>query len=170
MNLFHLILRLIHIVGGTLWVGFALFLSLMLTPALGELGPDAGKVMGALQRRGLTTLLPWLAVATMLSGFWLYWRVSGGTLGAYLASPQGLALAGGGVVAVLAYAVGMTVTRPATMQVTAAMQGLAAATPEERERIMATVARLRARGAVGSRWVTILLFLALGAMAVARYV
>ena len=55
------LLRLVHIVAGILWVGFAAFLPFYLVPAVAEAGPEAGKIMGALQRRGLMTVLPALA-------------------------------------------------------------------------------------------------------------
>lgn len=170
MDLVLLLLRLIHVVSGILWVGFGVFTPLMLAPALAEVGPEGGKVMAALQRRGLTTLLPILALATMLSGFWLYWRVSGGSLSAFVASRTGLTLAIGGLLSVLAYALGMTITRPAMMRANAALQSLAsAATAEERESIQVTVGRLRSRSARVSRWIAVMLLLAAASMAVGRY-
>ena len=42
--------RLIHVVAGILWVGFAVFVPFYLSPALAEAGPDSAKVMAALQR------------------------------------------------------------------------------------------------------------------------
>jgi hypothetical protein len=169
MDLLILTLRLIHIVTGTLWVGFGVFVSLMLGPALGEVGPDAGKVMVALQRRGLTTVLPLLALASTLSGLWLYWKTSGGLLSAFLASGHGLSLAIAGGLAILAYMLGILITRPAMMGVNAAMQRMAAATPEERERLLGEAARLRTRGGVSGKWGAVLLILAAAGMAVARY-
>jgi len=55
------------------------------------------------------------------------------------------------------------------MQIGAAMQRQASATPEERERIQATVARLQRRVVTVGRSTTALLPLAAAAMAVARY-
>ncbi len=169
MDLILLILRLIHILGGTLWVGFGVFVPLVLAPALGELGPEAGKVMAALQRRGLTTLLPLLALATTLSGLWLYWRVGGVAVSEFLMSRRGLALAAGSLLAIVAYALGMAITRPAMMRVNAALQELATAAASERERIQAAVARLRNRGAVAGQWGSVLLLASAACMAVARY-
>ena len=51
MELLLLVLRLVHVVGGILWVGFAVFVPFYLAPAIAEVGPDGGKVMAALQRR-----------------------------------------------------------------------------------------------------------------------
>jgi hypothetical protein len=163
-----LLLRLIHIVGGILWVGFALFLSIFLAPVLAGLGPDGGRVMAALQRRGLMNLLPLIALATILSGAGLMWWVSGRRAD-FVASPMGMTLALGALSATVAFFLGVLITRPAAVRMSAAAQRLASATPEERERIQASIGVLQRRvGAVG-RWIMVLLILAASAMAVARY-
>jgi hypothetical protein len=170
MNLIQLALRLVHILSGVLWVGFAAFLHFFLAPALEDAGPEAGKIMPALQRRGLTTVLPLLALGTILSGLWLYGRASGSGVASYVASPPGLALALSGVVAIAAYAVGMFVTRPAVMQAMSLIQSIPAApSAEDRERRMAEARRLRVRGDTGGRVAAILLIVAAAGMAVARY-
>src|SRR5688572_13718538 len=64
-----LVLRIIHILGGIFWLGSGLFTAFFLTPALGRVGPAAvGPVMSALQQRRLFTILPIVAVLTILSG------------------------------------------------------------------------------------------------------
>ena len=71
-----IVLRLIHVVAGALWVGMVTFVTYYLQPALQEAGPEGGKVMAALQRRGIMTVMPILAVATLVSGLWLYLRAN----------------------------------------------------------------------------------------------
>lgn len=170
MHLPLVILRLIHVVAGTLWVGFAVFVHVYLGPAVGDAGPEGGKVMGALQRRGLMTVLPILALLTVLSGFWVYWLVSGGLEAEYVRSATGLTFGIGGLVALAAYLIGMFLTRPAMLRAAAAMQAMAtAATAEERERLQAEATRQRGKGhAAGSVGTTLLILAAIG-MAVARY-
>ena len=171
MDILVVVLRLVHIVGGCLWVGFAVFVAFYLAPAVQDAGPDGGKVMGALQRRGILTVLPLLAALTLLSGIWLFWRVSGGQVHAFMASGVGMTLGLGALSAIVAYVLGMTIMRPSMMKAMAAMQSMAnASTPEERESLMQTGARYRARGAVAGRVVAVLLILATAAMAVARYI
>jgi hypothetical protein len=171
MDILVLLLRLVHIVSGCLWVGFAVFVPFYLAPAVQDAGPDGGKVMAALQRRGILTVLPLLAVFTLLSGIWLFWRVSGGQIHAFMTSSVGMTLATGALSAMVAYVYGMTIVRPSMMKAMAAMQSVAgASTPEERESLMQTAARYRARGAIGGRVVAVLLILATAAMAVSRYV
>ena len=67
------VLRLVHILGGIFWLGSGLFTTFFLIPALGRAGPAAaGPVMGALQQRRLFTVLPVVALLTILSGVRLF--------------------------------------------------------------------------------------------------
>ena len=171
MDLLVIVLRLIHIVAGALWVGMATFTTYFLQPALQEVGPDGGKVIAALQRRGVMTVTPILAVATLLSGLWLYLRAAGGQHAAFARSGPGIAFGIGGLAAIAAWVTGMFVMRPAMMKSAALAQSLGAlASGEEHQRLGAETARLRARAAVAGKAMTHLLFLALAAMAVARYI
>ena len=169
MDLLTVVLRLVHVVLGALWVGTAVFTAVFLAPAMQDAGPDAAKVMGALQRRGFMTVLPILAIATLVSGLWLYWRASAGFQAAYVTSPVGLGFGVGGTLAIVAYAFGMIVTRPAMLRSVALAQTLGTASDDERRKIAAEVQRLRARGTAGGRVVAVLLTAAVAAMAVARY-
>lgn len=165
-----IVLRLVHVVAGALWVGMATFATYYLQPAVQEVGPDGGKVMAAVQRRGLMTVMPILAIATLISGLWLYLRAAGGQHAAFASSGPGMAFGIGGLAAIVAWIMGMFVARPSMMKAMALAQSLApSSTPEERERVGAESQRLRARAARGSKAMTHLLFLALAAMAVARY-
>ena len=165
-----IVLRLIHVVAGALWVGMVTFVTYFLQPALQEAGPDGGKVMVAIQRRGIMTVMPILAVATLISGLWLYLIAAGGQHAAFGRSGPGMAYALGGLAAIAAFLMGMFVMRPAMMKAMALAQSLGpAATPEERQRVGAESQRLRARSAVAGKAVNHLLFFAVAAMAVARY-
>jgi uncharacterized membrane protein len=145
MDMLMIILRLLHIVAGAVWVGFAVFVAFLLGPAIQDSGPEGGKVMGALMRRGMMTAMPLLAITTILSGLWLYWRVSAGFNAAYMGSPAGAMFGAGGALAILGFVLGMSISRPAMMKVGAMMQSLGPATPpDERERTKKAVAQLRA--------------------------
>lgn len=162
-------LRLVHIVLGSLWVGMALFSSFLLVPAFQDAGPDGGKVAAALQRRGMMTLVPIVAIGTLLSGLALLWIVSGHFSATYMRSPMGRTFSMGGGLAILAWMIGMVIMRPAMMQSTALMASLASAAEPERAAAQVRLGRLRARGAMSGKVVTALLLLAVSAMAVARY-
>ncbi|SRR6266480_1953621 len=156
MNWLMLVLRLIHIGGGAVWVGMMVFMVFFLTPAIAEAGPaEGGKLMAALQRRRIMVIMPVIALLTIGSGLWLMQRLYGGP-GALAGSRMGIALNVGAAAAIIAFLIGIIFMRPAMMRATSTTD------PAEAQ-------RLRARGATLGRLVTRLLLLALGAMAVARY-
>ena len=159
-----------HILGAVLWVGMMFFTTFFLLPAVQEAGPEGAKVMGAVQRRGIMTVLPVIALTTILSGLWLYWRVSLGFEPAYMRSATGMTFGTGGVLAILAYALGLAVVRPSMMRAMTIMQSLGdAPSEEERQARMKEAQRLRARSGMVGRIVAWMLLLAAATMAVARY-
>jgi hypothetical protein len=170
VDLLTVVLRLVHIVAGAVWVGIAVFVAFFLGPAIQDAGTDGGKVMAALQRRGFMIVLPVLALATILSGVWLYWRASAGFHPDYVSSRPGLTFAVGAVAALAAFALGVTVMRGSMLRAGSLAQALGEATTEaaRAERLL-EIQRLRARGALAGRWVALLLLVAAAAMAVARY-
>jgi hypothetical protein len=164
MSLLVITLRLLHIVLGAFWVGTLIFFALFLIPSVRDAGPDGAKVMAALQRRRF------LDVVTILSGFWLYWRISGGFSSAWVTSPSGLALGIGGALAIVAFLIGVGIMRPAALRAGALAQQ-AGALPQgsERSAQLAIVQQLRSRSVTAGRGVAVLLALATALMAVARY-
>ena len=155
MNWLMIVLRLVHIGGGAMWVGMMAFVTFYLTPALNEVGPDAGKVMQALQKQKIMIVMPVLALLTIISGLWMMSRLYAGPSD-FAASRMGMALNIGAVSAILAFVIGIVVMRPLMMK------AMTATDPAEAQ-------RLRNRSNSLSRWVARLLMLALAAMAVARY-
>lgn len=165
-----LVLRLIHLFGGVFWVGTAIFNTFFLGPALATVGPTAGSVMGALERKKLMTALPLSAIATMASGIWLMWIDAAGAPSAFMRSGVGAVFAIGGLCAILAFLLSMVVSRPAFVAVGQLSASLAAATsPTERDQLQAQINALRYRVTVASKWATGLLLGAVACMAVARY-
>ncbi len=157
-----IVLRFTHVFFGALWVGMMAFQVFFLTPALGQAGPDAGKVMAALMRMRIPLIVPVFALLNLISGFWLFQRLSGGAPDALMATAMGKAFGWGGLSALLAFLIGIFVMRPAMMKsMMLAQSGDPAHGPE--------IQRLRARAAVVGRVVTIMLLFTLAAMAVARY-
>lgn len=163
-------LRLVHILLGTVWVGTIVFNTIFLGPAIQEAGPDGGKVMGALQRRGMMHFLPLLGLLTILTGVWLLWLVSAGFNAAYFHSGVGHAFAGGGALAILGYLLGLVVLRPALVRAMTLGQGMAQVTDEaERQARQGEIQLLRSRARSAGMMVACLLVLATALMAVARY-
>jgi uncharacterized membrane protein len=164
------VLRLIHVVSGAVWVGMVVFTTHFLMPALQEVGPDGGKVMGAIQRRGLMTVMPILALAALISGIWLYLHDAAGMHAEFARSPMGMAFGLGGVAAIAAYGIGIVVLRPSMLKAAALAQSLAqAGAADDRQTAMGEIQRLRDRATRASKAVMHLLLFAVAAMAVARY-
>jgi hypothetical protein len=155
MNWLMIVLRLVHIGSGAMWVGMMAFMTFYLTPALNEVGPDAGKVMQALQKQKIMIVMPVIALLTIVSGIWMMMRLYAGPSD-FAASRMGMALNVGALSAIVAFLIGIIFMRPLMEK------AMATTDPAEAQ-------KLRARGATLSRWVARLLMLALGAMAVARY-
>lgn len=164
-----LVLRFSHVFFGALWVGMMAFQVFFLMPALGEAGPDAAKVNASLMRRRIPIIMPIFALITLASGMWLFQRMSGGNMGALMATPMGQAFAWGGASALLAFLIGIVVMRPAMLRSIKLAESLPSTPPEQRAGVSAELQRLRARGVVLGRLVAIMLLFTLGAMAVARY-
>lgn len=169
MDLTMVVLRLLHIVLGAFWVGVMIFNAFFLGPAVSDAGPDGAKVMKGLMARNFMTIVPILAVINMLTGIWMYWKVSGGFQSAYVHSATGGTFAVGGLLAITAFVFGMSVARPNMMRAMALGQAAAQA-GADREAMLAQAQNHRTKAASASRIVGWLLGLAVAAMAVARYV
>lgn len=166
-----LVLRVVHVLGGIFWLGSGLFTSLFLMPAFAGSGPGAGAVMAGLQKRRLFTVLPTVAVLTILSGLRLMWIGSRGFSPLYFESGMGLTLAVSGAFAIIGFLLSTFVARPAMLRSgkLAASAGAMPAGPE-RDAIGARIGALQRRGAIASFGAVSLVTLAGVGMAVARYV
>ena len=164
-----IVLRFAHVFCGALWVGMMAFQVFFLSPTLTEMGPDAGKVMAGMMKRRLPVIMPIFALIAIISGMWLFQRMSGGNMAALMATSMGKGFAWGGAIALLAFLIGIVVMRPAMMKSMKLMEGITSAPPQQRSGIQAEIQKLRARATVLGNVVTVMLLLTLGLMAVARY-
>ena len=169
MDILLLIARLLHIVLGAFWFGAVMFNTLFLGPALQDIGPDAAKVGAAMVRHKVMVFMPIAAMLTILSGLWLYWRMSGGFTPSYMGSLQGRTLGFGAVTAVAAIILGFTMVKPGMEKAAALGQRAAQATGSERDALVAQSQALRARAGTASNWVAGLITVTIVTMAVARY-
>lgn len=165
-----IVARLLHVLLGVFWAGTLIFTAFFLVPAIAEAGPDGAKVMAGVQRRRFMDVMPAVALLTILSGLWLYWKISGGFDHHWMHTPTGLAYGIGGVLAIMAFGIGIGVMRPAMKRVGGLAAGAAQEPdPAKRERMMGEVARLRRRSATAGSLVATLLTIATALMGVARY-
>jgi uncharacterized membrane protein len=171
MSVVLIILRLIHILAGVYWAGTMFFFVTFLEPSLRSMGPDGGKVMIRFFERGYLKLIPIVAILTILSGLWLLWRQSAGFDAVYMGSTLGMAFSTGGLLAIVAFIIGIAVTRPAAARIWELSGQVPQATSEEvRNSLMAEIGKNRARTVISARIIVVLLFMAVALMAIARYV
>jgi uncharacterized membrane protein len=163
-----IVLRVVHVVGGIMWVGGGLFMAFFLGPVLQTMGPAAGQVMGGLHKRKFMVILPIIALLTMLSGLRMMMILSSNFGPGYFQTGPGKTLAGAGAAAILAFLIGITVNRP-TMAKMGTMQQSMSSDPVSKDAIQAEVKRLQQRLATAGWVVTVLLLIAAVGMAIARY-
>src|SRR3954469_24261775 len=110
------VLRLIHIIGGVVWVGGMTVMAVFIMPVLTGLGPAAGPVMVGLNQKKFPVIMPIIALLTILSGLRLLMIDSASFAGAYFQSAVGRTFALAGGLAILAFLFGVIVVRPVMMK------------------------------------------------------
>lgn len=163
-----IVLRLVHIVGGVFWVGASMYLTFFQLPAVAEAGSAGGAVMAGLQRRRLFTVLPVVAITTILAGVRLLQVTSNGFAAAYFQSAMGQALLVASITTVIAFVIGFGVSRPAMLRAARLGVQRESSAPDRRLAIDVEVEALRAKGRVANLAVTLVLIVSTGLMAVAR--
>ena len=170
MDITVIVLRLVHVACGVFWAGTIIFVATYLEPSVRAAGPAGASVMQGLFKRHYLTVMPVVAGLTILSGIDLLRRASAGFEAAWFGSPTGMTLTAGGLVALVAFAIGVGVMRPAALRIISLGQAAAAASdPAAKEARLAEMAPLRGRVMISGRWVAGLLTASVAAMAVARY-
>ena len=151
------ILRLLHIVGGLVWVGAAIVMSFYIEPALDRAGADGGRIWRRLYNEtSFPSLIPLSALVTTVAGLLLYGRLS---YHEALSSSMGLVLTLGALIGLLAFGHGwFAVWRPARLY--------AASSKSDASEMEGSKDKLRTNGRV-SMWLALI---SLVLMAGARYI
>ena len=163
-------LRVVHVGSGMAWFGGAIVGGFFLFPTARALGPQGQPFMDQLMNsRRMGVFFPIVAALAVLSGATLYWRDSSGLTSAWVSSPTGIALAIGGLAAILAFVGGMVLIGPSVAAETAVRNELAASggppTPAQQERLDRADRKVR----LANRIDLPLILVAGVMMAVARY-
>ena len=167
MNVELIILRLLHIVFGVFWAGSAIFFAVILQPRLRTLGPE-------IQARVMAALIPVMgpalissAVITIVAGVTLALRLRWGNLDTFLNTGWGWAILIGFVASIGALSSGVVTIVLANRMLTLGRSiGERAPTPEEGARLQRIGARLPRL----ARSTAVLVLIAIGTMASARFV
>ena len=151
-------MRVAHILAGVIWAGSAIFLAAVLDPRLKALGPDVRRKVMASLAAALRVVLEGGATVTILVGLALVIRM--GRFDDLLDTGWGWAMMVGLVTSVLALASGVV-----AMLTWKRAAGGGSSTPEGAE-----ADRLSARATLLARSTAVLVIIAVGAMASARFV
>jgi hypothetical protein len=165
------ILRMIHILSGVAWTGAVIFQTVVLQPAIAGGGPEAGRFMQRLaSERRFQLFMGITPGLTLLSGLVLYGRVSAGLQRAWITSGPGLSLTIGTLATVLVFVVFGVFQRPvvARQQALGAEIQRSGGAPTSAQAAEMQGLQQRMRGAM--LWATLLLTVAVLAMAGARYI
>lgn len=166
-----ILLRLLHVVGGLMWVGSVALAVLFVTPTARALGPAGGQFMSHLvNKTRFPVYMPLLGIVTILAGLALYWHDMSISGGSFASSHMGMTYGIGGVSAVIALIIGAAVTGRTTNELgrlSAAVQAQGGPpSPEQAAQLATLSGRLR-----GSAQITFVFILITSvAMAIARYV
>lgn len=165
-----IVLRILHIASGIFWVGTAWFFFGWVEPTSKAIGPAAGPFLHHIvAQRRITRALVGASTLNVAAGAILYWRDSGGLNGAWIGSPTGIGFTIGGLAAITAWIIGLSVISPTVERLDAAGGAMAAAgrppTNEEASAFHALEVRLHRAGIADST----LLALAVLMMATSRY-
>jgi len=163
-----LVLRLVHVLGGIFWVGSATFTAFFLIPTVQEMGPAGGQVMAGLGKRKFMVWMPVAALLTVLSGFRLMAKVSGGFASGYFSTPSGMTFGTSAALVILIFIHGLAVVRPATNRlgvIPAEMNAPGA----NKEALAAETKKLQAKVGFNVKLTAIVLLTAAAGMALGRY-
>lgn len=170
MDLYVILLRIVHIFSGVFWVGAVAFMVFFIQPTAASLGADAQKFMQHLIfRRRLTDVVLSSGILNVLAGLLLYWRSSAGLQVAWITSGPGLGFTIGALAAIAGLGVGFSVTRPAVLRMGALGAEIQASGQPPTAEQDAELHEIQDRSALAGRWTLTLVAIALLAMATARY-
>ena len=164
-----LVLRFVHIVGGVFWVGAVFLMVGFIFPTVRATGPAGGRFMQEMMQRRLSVFMNTAAGLTMLSGIIMYARISSATNGAWAGTRAGMTFGIGGLATILAGIIGGAVVGRGGARLAKLSQAVQASGGAPSPEQGAEIGRLQARMGKAMRAVAALLFVAVTAMATARY-
>lgn len=139
----YLILIALHVFFGILWAGGAVMAGFFIIPSVLEAGPAAGPVMAGVARRRMPAMLAFAATIVVVSGARLYMLK---LTPEWFVTKEGLALSLGGLLALGAFVMGLSIQKPAAERLGALSAQIAASgappTPAQTAELQALRTRL----------------------------
>jgi hypothetical protein len=170
MPVVFLTLRAAHVLISAIWIGAVALTTFFVFPAMQEAGPGAAPVMGALVRRKIHVFMASIGGTTVLTGFYLYYRFTGGFDPALSGTRAAMVFGTGGIAGLAALIIGGAVVSRSAKKMGELAERLPSAPDAERPALAAQLAAARARAATGSRIVFLLQAIAIVLMAIGHYV
>jgi hypothetical protein len=171
-SVYLIVFRVLHVLLGIAWGGAVFLMVFFLQPTAKAIGPAAGPFMRELL--GTRRLLDWIlriAGAAIVAGGFLYWHDVQlyEDLGDFLGSPFGLWITIGALAALVAFAIGMFVTKPTIERSLAVGGQIAQAGEAPPPQLVQELAALQTRGRMLAKWNLTFVTIAAFAMSTARY-
>ncbi len=148
----YLSLVFLHVFFGILWAGAAVALGFFVLPSVLEAGPAGGAVMAGVAKRRFPLFMTVVAAVVLLTGARLFMlRFTPG----WIATPEGIVITLGALLAIAAFIIGMAVQRPVVGRIGALAAQIAASgappTPAQASELQALRLKLR-RAASITAW------------------
>lgn len=170
MDIYLILLRLIHILAGVLWAGAAISYFFFMEPTVKGLGPAGPKFMQDLvDKRRYPLFMNVVSALTIAAGLLLLWNASGGLKLVWIMSEPGPGFTVGSVVAIVVYGIGFFMIRPWAERPGALGKAIGAASGPPTAEQGAELHRLSEEMHKFERLDVILLTISLITMATARY-
>lgn len=162
------LLRLLHIIPGAFWVGTAMFVAFILEPTLRKLGPQVEQPLFARLGRAMGPIMTLNGVITIAFGLVLIARTPGRGFDQLFATGWGTSIGIGLIATLGAFAAGL-VTGVQAAKIGRVATSFAPGAAPSAEKI-AEIEAIKGRVRMLSRANAVLVIVAVGTMAAARYV
>ena len=170
MQFLIILLRLVHIFAGIFWTGVTFFMYTVMKPAVKDSGEIGGKFMQHLNVHSkMSTFMGATASLTFLSGFFLYWWLSGFAVG-WITSPTGLVLTIGSLAGTIGWIYGFFTHVPLNARMKSLVNEIASAGGPPSSEQMAEMQQVGGKLEKAGNVTTFILVIAVLGMAIARYV
>lgn len=163
-----LVLRILHVAGGVLWVGTAVFYLFLLVPAVRASESSGQKLMQNLGPR-MGPFMGFVTTITVLSGALLYARFFTGGISFIWTTGAGFAFTVGALAAIASYVMGVTIFGKTQDKIGALGAAMASAGGPPKPDQVSEMNRLQTFLMKAYQVDIVLLVVALAAMAMARY-
>jgi uncharacterized membrane protein len=168
MDFYTIILRLVHILSGTFWVGTLFFFVLFFEPTIRAAGPAGGTVMGRLALTRFPVVMSLSSIFTVTAGFLLYISESSGFQLEWISTPAGITMTIGSLAGILAFLLGGFVQMPASARMAAIQKEIQASGNPPTASQLKELQDIQARVTRATRWGAVFMVIAVLGMAIAR--